>query len=123
MAREFSRSQRIAEQIKRELASLIYSEIKDHRLGMVTILDVNISKDLSNANVYVSVMQEELIDISLEILNHTTGMLRGLLGKRMHMRFIPHLVFHYDNTASKAQEIDALIAKALYQDKLKKPQE
>ena len=87
MAREFSRTQRIADQVQRDLAQLIQFEIKDPRMGMVTISHVKIAKDLGYADVYVTVLplgdQDEATAIkeSLTVLNNAAGFLRGELAR------------------------------------------
>ena len=90
--------QRLADQIQRELAVLI-RELKDPRLGMVTVSAVKVSKDMGYAEVYVTVLGKDLeVDYapSLAVLNNAAGFLRGALGKSLQIRMIPRLRFHYD---------------------------
>ena len=112
MARDFNRTDRIADVIQRELSQLIHQEVKDPRVGMVTISAVEVSRDLSHAKVHVSVMSENLAAESIEGLNKAAGFLRALLAKRIKLRIIPFLRFVYDDTTIKANYISRLIDEA-----------
>lgn len=119
MAKEYSRTQRVGDQMQRELAQLIQREIKDPRLGIVTITAVNVARDLSHAKVYVTVMgsnAQDDVKLSLEILNNAGGYLRSLLGKSMKIRTIPQLNFIYDESIMRGTTISALIDKAIAED-------
>lgn len=120
MAREFKRSDRIAEQIQKELAWLIQREIKDPRLGMVTLHDVRVSRDMGYADIYYTLLSaEELspdseeVQESLKILRGAAGYLRTALAKAMKLRTIPYLRFHFDTLAGESRHLDALINKAV----------
>jgi len=116
MPHEFSRTYRIGEQIKRELADLV-RQLKDPRIGMVTITDVEVSKDLSHAKVFFSVLGESEDVRQTQIgLEHAGGFLRRELGRGLRLRITPHLHFHYDDTQLRGQEMDQLIRKALGKD-------
>jgi len=113
MPAEFSRTRRVGEQIQRDLAELIRSEIRDPRLGMVTVNHVNVSRDMSHARVYITVMGEpESRDISLSILNKMAGYLRAQIGRRMKLRMIPELKFIYDESIDRGARIDSLLKNA-----------
>lgn len=120
MAREFSRTQRIAEQLQRELAQLIQQEVKDPRLGMVTVNGAKISKDLSYADVYITVLgvdeSEEQIKTSIKILNNAAGFLRGRLSRQIKLRVMPQLRFHYDASVARGNQLSALINQAVKED-------
>ena len=109
MAKDYSRTQRIGDQMQRELAVLIQREIKDPRLGLVTITAVDVSRDLSHAKVFITVMGKdddaEQIKLNLEILGEAAGYLRMLLGKSMKVRTIPQLHFHYDASIRRGAEL------------------
>jgi len=117
--REFNRTRRIAEQLQRELAQLIREEVKDPRLGMVTVVDVEVSRDLSHARVFVTLLtgDEEARMTSVAILNDAAGMLRKFLGRRLRLRTIPQLHFHYDQSIEKGAELSALIDAAVASDR------
>jgi ribosome-binding factor A len=120
MAKEYSRTQRIGDQMQRELAQLIQREIKDPRLGLVTITAVDVSRDLSHAKVYVTVMgQEETpdnINQTLRVLKDASGFLRMMLGKAMQLRTVPQLNFSYDASVRRGAELSALIERAVAED-------
>lgn len=117
MPAEFSRTQRLGGQIQRDLAVLIQRELKDPRVGMVTINDVTLSKDLGYADINVTVLvpedDEARIVESLSILNEAAGFLRTELGRGLKVRKVPHLRFHYDDSLKRGAEINALIHQAL----------
>lgn len=113
MPREYERSRRIAGQLQRELSELICRQVKDPRVHLVTVTNVEVSRDLSHAKVLISVLgaegpQPEVVDA----LNHAAGFLRHALGRMLKLRIIPELHFHYDDTLDRAARLDALISKA-----------
>lgn len=120
MSAEFSRSQRLGEQIQRDLALLIQRELKDPRVGMVTVSFVELSRDLSYADINVTVLvpqdlDEKIIE-SLNILNEAASFLRMELGKGLKLRKVPHLRFHYDDSLKRGARINKLIHEALKSD-------
>ncbi len=119
MAKQYSRTQRIGDQIQRELATLIPQEIRDPRLGFITITGVDVSRDISHAKVFVTVMGEntpEVIKENLDVLKDTAGYLRMLLGKAMKLRSVPSLHFHYDQSITRGAMLSALIEQAVTED-------
>lgn len=118
MAKDFSRTRRIGEQMQRELAILIQQEIQDPRLGMVTVSAVEVSRDLAHAKVYITVLDDQQHDIatSLEVLNHAGGFLRHELGRRMTLRTVPALHFVYDESMARGNELSRLIDEAVKSD-------
>jgi ribosome-binding factor A len=121
MPAEFNRTQRLGEQIKRDLALLIQRELKDPRIGMVTLNFVDLSKDLSYADVNITVLvaddSDEKIIESLTILNEASTFLRMELGRALKVRKVPHLRFHYDDSLKRGARINALIHQALQSDR------
>ncbi|GAB2886289.1 30S ribosome-binding factor RbfA [Microbulbifer echini] len=120
MAREFHRADRVADAMRRELAQLIQQEVRDPRLGMVNINDVEVSRDLATAKVFVTFVGEDdrsKIDISMEVLNKAAGFLRSQLARLIQMRSIPRLHFRYDETSVRGQALSALIDKAVNEDR------
>jgi ribosome-binding factor A len=113
MPREFPRSQRVAEQLQRELAGLICRELKDPRVELVTVTAVEVSKDLAYAKVFVSSLGETQphADV-IAALQHAAGFLRRGLGQTLRLRVIPELRFQYDETPERAARLEALIARA-----------
>jgi len=119
MAREFNRSRRVAEQIQRELADLITHEIDLPQSGlMVTVSGVDVSRDLSYAKVYITVMPTtDKLEEILVLLNKAGGYLRHHLGQRVTMRHIPELRFYYDSSIEEGARMNALINEAIAKDK------
>jgi len=116
MAQEYSRTQRVADQIQRELASLIQREVKDPRVGMATVSAVEVSRDLSHAKVFVTIFngsedEQEIVE-SVKALNSASGFLRSQLGQRMKLRIVPTLRFHYDDSLSRGNYLSNLIDQA-----------
>ena len=105
-----NRSFRVADQIQRDVAELI-RELKDPRIGMVTINSVDISADYAHAKVYFSVLVGAPAD-SEAALNEAAGYLRNGLFKRLAIHTVPTLHFHFDRTTERAADLSALIAKA-----------
>ena len=119
MAKEYSRTQRVADQIQRELAQLIQQEMKDPRLGMVTVSAVDVTRDLAFADVYVSFLgvdDQKQIDESLEVLKRASGFLRSQLARAIKLRFTPQLRFRYDASMRRGAFLSDLIEKARSQD-------
>ncbi|MED5611836.1 MULTISPECIES: 30S ribosome-binding factor RbfA [Pseudomonas] len=121
MAKEYSRTQRIGDQMQRELALLIQREVKDPRLGLVTITGVDVARDLSHAKVFITVMGQddnaEVIKQNTSILNDAAGFLRMHLGKAMKLRTVPQLHFSYDASIRRGAELSALIERAVAEDR------
>ncbi|EQM81480.1 30S ribosome-binding factor RbfA [Stutzerimonas stutzeri] len=121
MAKEFSRTQRIGDQMQRELALLIQREVKDPRLGLVTITAVEVSRDLSHAKVFITIMgkddDEDAVKANLKILNEAGGFLRMQLGKAMKLRTVPQLHFNYDASVRRGVELTSLIERAMAEDR------
>ena len=120
MPREFSRGRRIADLIQRELAILIQREMKDPRLGMVTINDAKVSRDLAFADVYFTVLGGNDAQGAEEVLNNAGGFLRTQLSKIMSTRTTPQLRFHYDATIENGARISKVITDALAEDASKR---
>jgi ribosome-binding factor A len=117
MAQEFSRARRVGEQIQQILAQLIQREVKDPRIGMVTITAVKVSKDFEHARVYVSVLGAEKISSTLDGLNHAAGFLRTELSHQLKLRSTPKLIFEYDSSLEEGNRLSSLIDQALAADK------
>jgi len=120
MAREFKRTDRVAEQLQRELAQIIQMEVKDPRVGMVTVSAVEVSRDLYYATAFVTFLGIDEDDRSIKeavtILNQAAGFIRSLIGKRMKMRVVPNIKFEFDASISRGSELSALIKQARDQD-------
>lgn len=117
MPREFSRNQRLGTQVLRTLAELLQFEVKDPRVQGVALTSVDLSRDLSVARVYFSLMNPEADAAGAqEGLERATGFLRGKLGKALQVRHVPELRFTHDDSAAEAQRLSALIDRTVSAD-------
>jgi ribosome-binding factor A len=114
--KSYPRASRVAHQIQRALSELIRREVRDPRLGMVTLTEVQVSKDLSYAKVFYSVLGAEKSQAQ-EILNDAAGMLRGAVGRALGLRHSPELRFVNDELIESGAKLSALIHKAVKEDK------
>lgn len=114
MARDFPRSRRVAEQIQRELADIIRAGIHDPRVGMVTITEVVVTRDLEHAKAFFTVLGSPQHALqTMQILNHAAGFIRSQLGARMRLRIVPQLNFVYDTSVVRGAYMSSLIDKAV----------
>jgi len=110
MSKEYSRMDRVGELISRQLAKLIQTELRDPRVGMVTISGVNISKDLRHAKIFITMIGDELtIKTTIAALTSARHFLRKELAKHITLRVTPELTFAYDDTAEKGYHLSKLI--------------
>ena len=107
-----NRGFRVADQIQRDLAELIARELKDPRIGMVTIQGVEVTPDYAHAKIYFSVLNSDP-EVTAEGLNQAAGFLRACLFKRLHIHTVPTLHFLIDRTPERAADMNELIAKAV----------
>lgn len=107
-----NRSFKVADQIQRDLAELIARELKDPRVGMVTLNAVEVTPDYAHAKVYFSLLTGDPVETG-EGLNAAAGFLRNGLFKRLHIHTVPTLHFVFDRTIERAADMNALIAKAV----------
>ena len=105
-----NRSFRVADQIQRDLAELI-RELKDPRVGLLTINAVEVSPDYAHAKVYFSLLSGDVAECE-QALNEAAGFLRNSLFKKLQIHTVPTLHFQFDRTTERAAELSALIAKA-----------
>ncbi len=118
MAREYARTDRVGQQIQKEIAVILMREIKDPRLSMTTVSAVEVTRDLAYAKVFVTFFNdnEEEIKASLEVLSEAEGYIRSLLGKRLRARIMPHLRFVYDKSMAEGVRMSALVDQAIASD-------
>lgn len=121
MAREYARTDRVGQQIQKEIAVILMREIKDPRLSMTTVSAVEVTRDLAYAKVFVTFFndKEEEIKASLEVLTEAEGYIRSLLAKRLRARIMPHLRFVYDKSMVEGVRMSALVDQAIASDKPK----
>ena len=117
MPREFTRSERVAGSLRRELAKLIQMELKDPEVGFIGLSDVEVSRDLAHAKVFVTVFESDKADSSLKALKRAAGFLRSRLSREMRIRSVPELHFHHDASVETGQRMDSLIEAAVTSDR------
>jgi len=106
----FKRAERVADLIKREISEMLIRGIKDPRIGLVTITRVSLSDDLKVAKVYFSVLgEEEDRQRNLRGLNSAKGFIKREMGKRIHLRYMPEIIFKFDPSLEYADHINRLI--------------
>lgn len=125
MSKEYSRSLRVGEQIQRELARMIPQEVKDPRVGLVSISEVRVSSDLAHARIFMTVLgaDAEGAAETISILNRAAPFLRHVLGKRLMLRIIPQLNFVYDEALDTGARMTALIESSVASDRKKKSED
>jgi len=102
--------ERINNIIQRDVSNIIQFEMKDDRLGFVTITDVKVTNDLSVATIYVNFLgKEQRNEKGLEVLNNSKGFIRSSLAKKMTIRKVPELVFKLDDSMEKGRKIDEIL--------------
>ena len=106
-----NRNVQIADQIQRDLSELIMREVKDPRIGLVTIQSVELTPDYAHAKVYFTTLTGDA-QVTQVALNHAAGHLHNLLFKRLHIHTVPTLHFHYDKSIEKGVEMSRLIDEA-----------
>lgn len=112
-----NRTGRVGEQIKKELSVLIQSELKDPRIGFITVTGVEVTPDLSQAKVYLSVFgDDEKKNESLKGLEKANGFLRTELGKRIRLRHTPELIFKIDESIAYGSRIEKLLGEISHED-------
>ena len=122
MAKEFGRADRVSQQIQREIAEILQREIKDPRVGMATVSDVELTRDLQHAKVFVTFFlnEEDNIEAGIKVLNDASGYIRILLGKAMKLRVVPEIRFVYDKTLVEGMRISNLITNTVRDDQLRR---
>ena len=108
------RALRVADQIQRDLSDIIFSELKDPDVGMITITEVKVTPDYANAKVFYTMLDDnaEKLALTQESLNRASGFLRNELGKRLHIHTLPILTFVYDSSIKKGMALMKLIEEA-----------
>ncbi|EGR09316.1 ribosome-binding factor A [Vibrio cholerae HE48] len=122
MPKEFSRTQRVAQQLQKELAMILQREVRDSRLGMVTISDVEVSRDLAYAKVFVTFLciDEQTPESCLAALREHEVQIRMMLGKQIRLRLTPEIRFYYDNTLVEGMRMSNLVTEVINSDKRRK---
>jgi ribosome-binding factor A len=115
MAKEYSRTERVGDMLQRELASLIQTEMRDPRVAMVNITGAQVSRDLSHARVFFTVLDADTADSAkptTAVLNKAAGFLRAHIAKESTMRTVPTLRFVFDESVGRGRHLEGLIRRA-----------
>ena len=107
------RPQKVADLIQRELSDLLRREVRDPRVGMVTITSVDVSPDLSHAKVFFTILEKEKKDLTAQGLQRAASFLRAQLSRRMSMYTTPELRFKYDESVERGAHLSQLIDSVL----------
>lgn len=119
MSREFKRSDRVAQELQKEVAVILQREVKDPRIGMVTVSDVEVSKDLAYAKIFVTFLfdQDEVaVEQGMKALEKASPYIRSLVGKAMRLRIVPELRFVYDQSLVEGMRMSNLVTNVIRQD-------
>jgi ribosome-binding factor A len=109
VAREFQRAQRLSQQVHRLLGEMLRDQVRDPRLGFVTLTEVQVARDLSHAKVYFSLLDPEAdLEATTQALRSAAGFLRSRLGEELTARTVPQLDFIYDESQERASRMDRL---------------
>lgn len=123
MAREFSRTQRVAQEMQKEIAIILQREVKDPRVGMATVSGVEVSRDLAYAKVFVTFLNDgeaETVKTGLKALQDASGFIRMLLGKAMRLRVVPELTFAYDASLVEGMRMSNLVSNVVKDDEARR---
>lgn len=116
MPADFPRARRVGEQIRQELADILWREMKDPRVTRVTITAVEVTSDLEHAKVYFSLLEGDAQEVR-GVLQKAAGFLRTELSHRLRLRTVPRLNFHYDDSIERGNRMDRLIDQAIAEDR------
>lgn len=117
MPKDFPRARRVADQLQRELPELIRQEVKDPRVGMLTITEVEVNRDMEFAKVFFTTLGDDKAhEACLQGLQRASGFLRTQLSHRMQLRVVPKLTFVYDRSVERGMELSRLIETAVAED-------
>jgi ribosome-binding factor A len=123
MAKEFSRSQRVSQEMQKEIALILQREIKDPRVGMATVSGIELSRDLAYAKVFVTFLNvltdnadPDTVKNGIKALQDASGYIRTLLGKAMRLRIVPELTFAYDNSLIEGMRMSNLVTNVIKND-------
>jgi ribosome-binding factor A len=105
----FYRSDRVSAQLRRELGTIVHEAVREHALPSVSVSDVEVTRDLAHAKVFVTALQAERSREAVKALKELAPQLRFQLGKAMKLRHVPELHFHYDDSVDRGERIDNLL--------------
>ena len=107
---DYKRADRVSDLLKEEISQMLLKDIKDPRIGFVTITDVEVTDDLSQARVFFSMVEsDEELEKTIKGLNSASSYIKKKLGKRLRMRYIPDIVFEFDSSLRYGSYIDSIL--------------
>ncbi|WP_407351853.1 30S ribosome-binding factor RbfA [Luteimonas sp. R10] len=109
MTKSFSRTDRVSAQLRRELGALVRAAVQEHGLPSVSVSDVEVTRDLAHAKVFVTALQAERSGEAVKGLREIAGEIRFRLARAVNLRHVPELHFHYDDSVDRGERIDNLL--------------
>ncbi|MBS0577425.1 MAG: 30S ribosome-binding factor RbfA [Proteobacteria bacterium] len=109
MSKPFHRTDRVAAQLRRELGTLVHALVREHGLPSVSVSDVQVSRDMAHAKVFVTALQPDRVREAMAGLKEYAGEVRFSLARAMKLRHVPELHFHYDDSVDRGERIDLLL--------------
>jgi len=107
--KSFHRTDRVSAQLRRELGTIVHETVREHGLPSVSVSDVEVTRDLAHAKVFVTALQEERSKEAVKALKELAPQMRYQLGKAMKLRHVPELHFHYDDSVDRGERINNLL--------------
>ncbi len=108
-SKSFHRTDRVSAQLRRELGTIVHETVREHALPSVSVSDVEVTRDLAHAKVFVTALQEERSKEAVKALKELAPQMRYQLGKAMKLRHVPELHFQYDDSVDRGERIDNLL--------------
>lgn len=107
--KSFHRTDRVSAQLRRELGTIVHAAVREHGLGSTSVSDVEITRDLAHAKVFITVLQAERATETVKALKELAPEIRYQLARAVKMRHVPELHFHYDDSVDRGERIDSLL--------------
>lgn len=105
----YKRSQRVGDLLRQEIADIIMNRLKDPRIGFITVTGVKVTDDLKMARVFISILKDEELDLTIEILNAAKSFIRSEVAKRVRLRTVPSIEFRIDESIKYGDKIERLL--------------
>jgi ribosome-binding factor A len=107
--KSFNRTDRVSAQLRRELGTLVHQAVREHGLPSVSVSDVEVTRDMAHAKVFVTALLPETATDAVRALRELAPEMRFQLGRQLRMRHVPELHFHYDDSVDRGERIDELL--------------
>jgi len=108
-SKSFHRTDRVSAQLRRELGTLVHEAVREHALPSVSVSDVEVTRDLAHAKVFVTALMAARSDEAVKALRELSPQIRYQLGRAMKLRHVPELHFHYDDSVDRGERIETLL--------------